>query len=41
MHASGGASWETGFVSIEETVVESVVSSILKLLEKPESIGMK
>lgn len=39
--SSGGASWEAGFVSIEDTVVESVVSSILRLLEKPESIGMK
>ena len=39
--SSGGASWEAGFVSIEETVVESVVSSILRLLEKPESTGMK
>jgi len=39
--SSGGASWEAGFVSIEETVVESVVSSILRLLEKPESKGMK
>jgi len=35
--SSGGASWEAGFVSIEE----SVVSSILRLLEKPESIGIK
>lgn len=38
--SSGGASWEAGFVSIEDTVVESVVSSILRLLEKPESIGV-
>lgn len=35
--SSGGASWEAGLVSIEETVVESIVDSILRLLEKPES----
>ena len=35
--SSGGASWEAGLVSTEETVVESVCNSILELLEKPES----
>ena len=35
--SSGGASWEAGLVSMEKTVVESVVDSILSLLEKPES----
>ena len=39
--SSGGASWEAGFVSMEESVVESMVSSILRLLEKPESMVMK
>ena len=38
--SSSGASWETGLVSVEETVVESIVDSILELLEKPESIEM-
>lgn len=35
--SSAGSSWEAGLVSIEETVVESVVDSILALIEKPES----
>lgn len=35
--SSGGASWEAGIVSNEKTVVESIVDSILGLLEKPES----
>ena len=35
--SSGGASWEAGLVSMEKTVVESIVDSILGLLEKPES----
>jgi len=34
---SGGESWEAGLISIEDAVVESVVDSILNLLEKPES----
>jgi hypothetical protein len=38
--SSGGASWEAGLISVEETVVESIVNSILELLEKPESIEM-
>ena len=38
--SSSGASWEAGLVSVEETVVESIVDSILELLEKPESIEM-
>ena len=36
--SSGGASWEAGLISVEETVVESVANSILRLLEMPESI---
>ena len=32
--SSGGASWEAGLISLEETVVESVVDSILKLHEE-------
>lgn len=35
--SSAGTSWEAGFISIDKTVVESVVDSILGLLEKPES----
>lgn len=38
--SSSGASWEAGLVSVEETVVESIVDSILELLEKPESTEM-
>ena len=38
--SSGGASWEAGLISVEETVVESIVNSILELLEKPESKEM-
>jgi len=38
--SSGGASWEAGLISVEETVVESMVNSILELLEKPESKEM-
>ncbi|MDH5770293.1 MAG: phospholipase D family protein [Candidatus Bathyarchaeota archaeon] len=38
--SSGGASWEAGLISVEETVVESIVNSILELLEKPESREM-
>lgn len=35
--SSAGSSWEAGLVTIEETVVKSVVNSILTLLEKSES----
>jgi hypothetical protein len=35
--SSGGASWEAGLVSMEDTVVESVSDSILRLKERPES----
>jgi phosphatidylserine/phosphatidylglycerophosphate/cardiolipin synthase-like enzyme len=38
--SSSGASWEAGLVTVEEKVVESVVNSILELLEKPESVEM-
>ena len=38
--SSAGASWEAGIISVEEKVVESVVDSILRFLEKPESIEM-
>ena len=38
--SSGGVLWEAGLVSIEETVVGSVVNSILRLFEKPESIEL-
>ena len=38
--SSGGASWEAGLVSVEETVVESIVNSILELLERPETQEM-
>lgn len=32
-----GASWEAGIISVENTVVESVMNSIFALMEKPES----
>ena len=35
--SSGGASWEAGLVSVEETVAESIADSILELLEKQET----
>lgn len=35
--SSAGASWEAGLISIDKIVVESVVDSILGLLERPES----
>jgi phosphatidylserine/phosphatidylglycerophosphate/cardiolipin synthase-like enzyme len=35
--SSAGATWEAGVISVENTVVESVVDSILHLLERPES----
>jgi len=35
--SSGGESWEAGLISIDDAVVESVVDSILNLLERPES----
>jgi len=38
--SSGGASWEAGLVSVEETVVESIANSVLELLERPESKEM-
>ena len=38
--SSAGLSWEAGLVTIEETVVESIVDSILGLLEMPESIEL-
>ena len=38
--SSSGASWEAGLISVEEKVVESVVNSVLELLEKPESTAM-
>jgi phosphatidylserine/phosphatidylglycerophosphate/cardiolipin synthase-like enzyme len=38
--SSGGKSWEAGLVTIEETVVEAVINSILTLVEKPESVEM-
>jgi hypothetical protein len=38
--SSGGKSWEAGLVTIEETVVESIINAILTLIERPESIEM-
>jgi len=38
--SSGGKSWEAGLVSIEETVVESIVNSILNLTEMRDSVEM-
>ena len=38
--SSGGATWEAGIVSMEDTVVESTADSILRLLEKPESMEL-
>jgi len=38
--SSSGVSWEAGLISVEEKVVESVVNSVLELLEKPESVEM-
>lgn len=35
--SSGGAVWETGIISFEETVVGPIVNSILELLERPET----
>ena len=35
--SSAGKSWEAGLISIEPTVVEEVVNSILAILEMPES----
>lgn len=35
--SSGGESWEAGLITMEDTVVESIVDSILNLLERPES----
>ena len=39
--SSGGVSWEAGLVSIEDTVVENVANSILRLAEKPESVELE
>ena len=33
--SSGGLSWEAGIVSLEETVVEPILDSILNLFESP------
>jgi phosphatidylserine/phosphatidylglycerophosphate/cardiolipin synthase-like enzyme len=38
--SSGGKSWEAGLISIEETVVESIVNSILNLTEMRDSVEM-
>jgi len=35
--STAGASWEAGIISVEENVVESVMDSIRKLIETPES----
>lgn len=35
--STAGASWEAGIISVENTVVETVMNSIFTLLEKPES----
>ncbi len=35
--SSAGKSWEAGLITIEPTVVEEVVNSILAILEMPES----
>jgi phosphatidylserine/phosphatidylglycerophosphate/cardiolipin synthase-like enzyme len=39
--SSGGKSWEAGIVTQEQTVVEPIVSKILKILEKHETKEMK
>lgn len=39
--SSGGGSWEAGLVTIEDTVVEQIVDSILSLMERPESIHIE
>lgn len=39
--SSGGASWEAGIVTLEQTVVEPIVNKILKLFERPENVEMK
>jgi phosphatidylserine/phosphatidylglycerophosphate/cardiolipin synthase-like enzyme len=39
--SSAGKSWEAGLISIEDTVVTSVVNAILELLKKPESKELK
>jgi phosphatidylserine/phosphatidylglycerophosphate/cardiolipin synthase-like enzyme len=38
VQSSAGQSWEAGIVSVDSTVVESVVNSILKLIERPDSV---
>jgi hypothetical protein len=35
--STAGASWEAGIISVEENIVESVMDSISKLIETPES----
>ncbi len=35
--SSAGKSWKAGLITIEPTVVEEVVNSILAILEMPES----
>ncbi len=37
VQSSGGQSWEAGLVTLDHNVVEEVVNSILKLIEKKES----
>jgi len=37
VQSSGGQSWEAGLVTIDPSVVEDIVNSILNLLERPES----
>ena len=37
VQSSGGQSWEAGLVTIDPSVVEDVVNSILNLLERPDS----
>ncbi len=35
--SEGGSSWEAGLVTKEDGVVESVIDSILRLIERPDS----
>jgi len=38
IQSSGGQSWEVGIVTIDSSVVEKIINSILNLIEKPESV---
>lgn len=37
VQSSGGQSWEAGIVTIDPDVVEVIVNSVLKIIERPDS----